>query len=137
MQNSIEIIDPGKPTVGAKLRFQTPQELQKTVDNYFDSEEKPTLSGLALHLGLTRQSVWNYGHREEFSEIIIRAAQRIETLYEEKLVYGKHPTGVIFALKCCMDWKETSPEVEPTQHDIKSQFQRDLDEVTRLQLKES
>ncbi len=135
MHNGIEIRDPDRPTVGAKLRFQSPQELREAIDQYFETEEKPTLSGLALHLGLTRQSVQNYKHREEFSEIIIRAAQRIETLYEEKLVYGKNPTGVIFALKCGMGWKEASPQVEPTQSDLQSKFQKDLDEVNRIMLR--
>ncbi len=135
MHNGIEILDPDRPTVGAKLKFQSPQELQDAVDDYFEIEEKITLTGLALHLGLTRQSVQNYKHREEFSEIIIRAVQRIEALYEEKLVYGNKPTGVIFALKCGLGWRESSNEVEPTKNDIKSQFQRDLEEVNRLHYK--
>jgi len=66
MHNGIEIIDPGKPTVGAKLKFQSPQVLQTAVDDYFNEEDRPTLSGLALHLGLTRQSVWNYSSEKNF-----------------------------------------------------------------------
>ena len=48
MHNGIQILDTDKPTVGAKLKFQCPQELQDAVDDYFNEEEKITLPGLAL-----------------------------------------------------------------------------------------
>jgi len=63
------------------------------------------VSGLAYFLGFeSRQSLYDYEKRSEFSYIIKRARLRIESEYEKKLSY-KHPVGSIFALKN-MGWAD-------------------------------
>lgn len=81
------------------------QAVQKLVDAYFETTDKPTLSGLAYFLEVSRQTLYNYSEKDEFLDIIKRARARIEVSYEERLIYGTQPTGVIFALKN-MGWTD-------------------------------
>lgn len=85
--------------------FKTPEELQKKIDEYIKTEEKPTLAGLAYYLGIDRKSLYNYKERPEFFHIIKRATDYIENIYEQRLIYGTNPTGLIFALKN-MGWSD-------------------------------
>lgn len=94
---------------GAPPVFNTPEELQNKVNEYL--EKFPlgtrTVTGLALDLGFeSRQSLYDYEKRDEFSYIIKRAKMEIENSYEVSL-YGKNPTGPIFALKN-MGWADRS-----------------------------
>lgn len=88
---------------GRPPKFKTPQDLQEQVDNFFDdcatNKEKPTISGLAYHLGFeSRQSFYDYEKNKEFSYTIKRARLKIELCYEQQLA-TKWSTGAIFALK--------------------------------------
>ena len=85
--------------------FQTPEQLQTAVDEYFGNTRKPTLSGLAYSLNIDRQTLYNYADREKYFDIIKRAQEKVESVYEERLIYENNPTGVIFALKN-MGWKD-------------------------------
>lgn len=69
------------------------------IENYFDSTKTPTLAGLAFALGMSRQALYKYENKDEFVNSIKRAKQRIEAIYEERLIYEPNQTGVIFALK--------------------------------------
>lgn len=61
--------------------------------------EPPTITGLALYLGFaSRQSLYDYEKRGEYSYIIKNARLRVEKGYELRL-HGNNPTGSIFALK--------------------------------------
>jgi hypothetical protein len=82
-----------------------PEVLQCLVDDYFKIDTKPTLSGLALHLGIERKTLYNYETKDEFLHIIKKARQKVEAIYEERAVYDDKPTGVIFALKN-MGWSD-------------------------------
>ncbi len=93
------------PMAGRPLLFETPEQLQTAVDLYFATASKPTLSGLAVHLNIDRQTLYNYAEREQFFDIVKSARDRVEAIYEEKLIYDGSPTGVIFALKN-MGWKD-------------------------------
>lgn len=90
---------------GRPLIFKTPEELKQAVEKYFDEEKKPTLAGLAYALGINRQTLYNYGERDDFLDIIKRAREKVEATYEQRLVYENNPTGVIFALKN-MNWRD-------------------------------
>lgn len=109
---------------GAPPFFQTVEELQIKIDQYFRSDLNkrkivigkvpnervievpiPTLTGLAYYLGFaSRQSLYDYEEREGFSYTIKRARLFIERDYEEQLQYG-NVTGAIFALKN-LGWKD-------------------------------
>lgn len=93
---------------GRPLKWKNPKVLKKLVDEYFENNTiNKTLSGLANYLNITRSTLYEYDKKDKFSDIIKTARSRIETIYEERLVYGDRPTGVIFALKN-MGWKDRS-----------------------------
>lgn len=77
---------------------------------YFEGEFRPTMTGLALHLGMDRRSLINYGKREKYGDIVAHARLRVEECLERKL-YGNTVTGVIFNLKNNFGWKDKN-EVE-------------------------
>ncbi len=89
--------------------FTDPQQLQDLVDNYFKNDQQPTLAGLAVSLGMSRQSLYNYEEKDQFFDIIKSARELVESLYEARLIYGSQPTGVIFALKN-MNWKDKTEQ---------------------------
>jgi len=100
--------------------YSGPSELQSKIDEYFFSgaEKKTivvglgtmdipvfTICGLAYYLGFeSRQSLFAYEQKIEFSYIIKRARLRIEMNYEQNLQFN-NATGSIFALKN-MDWHD-------------------------------
>jgi len=80
--------------------FKTPEEMQAKIDEYFDNEERTTVTGLCLHLGFrSRQGLNNYEkYSKEFYDVIKTAKMRVEMYYEKRLIEGK-AAGSIFALK--------------------------------------
>ena len=84
---------------GRPVKYSDPEELEELIESYFNGNTTPTMAGLALYLGLSRQGLNEYTAKDQFSYIIKRARLKIEALYEEKLIYSTQPTGVIFALK--------------------------------------
>lgn len=105
---------------GRPLKFKTTEELQEKIDAYFEScweereDEKTkkeykfqvrpyTITGLAMHLDTSRQTLMNYEERGEFFDAIKRAKLKIENYTEEKL-HGNNVTGVIFSLKNNYGW---------------------------------
>lgn len=112
---------------GRPLAFDSVEELEEKVDEFFKSddahiisfkegqEEKvyaPTMSGLALFLDVDRKTITNYSNKEEYFPTIRKARARIESHLEKKL-YGNNVTGLIFNLKNNFDWKDKS-EIENT-----------------------
>lgn len=95
---------PGRP-----LSYETAELLQQAVDKYFEDNKRATLAGLALALGIDRQTLYNYEKRQEYFDIIKKARSKVEAIYEERLVWD-NCTGVIFPLKN-MGWKDKT-EVE-------------------------
>lgn len=94
----------GRPAV-----YESPELMQADVDIYFSQEGKKTMTGLALALGFdSRQSLYDYQKRDEFSYIINKALLRIENQYEENL-HGQNVAGSIFVLKN-MGWKDRTEQ---------------------------
>ncbi len=104
--------DEHKHPGGRPLRFTSPEDLQERIDLYFaermNEEGKFTrpvsITGLALALDTSRETLMNYERRDEFFDTIKRAKLRIENFYEEHLLVGR-ATGPIFALKN-FGWKD-------------------------------
>ena len=66
---------------------------------YCDYVPCPTMTGLALFLGFcSRQSMYDYEEKSQFSYTIKRARTFIECEYE-KMLHNGQCTGAIFALK--------------------------------------
>lgn len=109
--------------VGCPPRYKTPEEMQKVIDEYFEScngeyvivdgcvatdkhgypvktKERPlTITGLALALGFNgRQALLNYEGKPEFVDTIKRAKSRIEQYAEERLFDKDGVNGAKFNL---------------------------------------
>lgn len=122
-----------KSKVGRPPLFKTAEEIQKKIDEYFDTECKeeyakdpetgnilldtknrpivcfnpPTVSGLALFLGFeNRNSLYDYEEKSDFTSTIKKAIARIENYAEKQLFIG-NSTGAIFWLKN-KGWKDKS-----------------------------
>ena len=103
--------------------YDDPQVLHEEIIKYFEgckeSNERPTVTGLALFLGFaSKQSIYDYEKDERFSYPIKRALTMIECELEKRLE-NQSVSGIIFALKN-MGWTdktqtELSGKVEQTQ----------------------
>jgi hypothetical protein len=91
---------------GRPPKYSDPNVLATAIDSYFVGNERPTICGLALHLGfVSRQSFLDYIERgQEFSDVIKNGKCRVEQSYESNL-YNDKPVGSIFALKN-MGWRD-------------------------------
>jgi hypothetical protein len=102
---------------GRPPMFSDAESLEAEVISYFthcsEKEKKATITGLALYLGFdSRQSLYDYETKQEFSYVIKRAKLAVENSYE------CNGTAMdIFALKN-MGWKDQS------QMDITSQEEK-------------
>lgn len=94
---------------GRPLKFESVEELQKKIDAYFascDEENEPiTITGLALALDTSRETLCNYEDNELFFDTIKKAKLRVENAYEKRLV-KRGNGGDVFALKN-FGWKDT------------------------------
>ncbi len=94
-----------KPKLGATPYYKTPEQLEKTFDEYFNfclNNDYPlTITGLTLYAGFCdRQALDSYSEKNEvFSLIIKRAKSVVEHKYELGLHNTSTVTGSIFALK--------------------------------------
>ena len=90
------------------LKFKTVKELSDKCDEYFKTTPKDewTITGLAMHLDTFRKVLCEYEHKDEFSNTIRQAKQKVENWYEIDLKKSGR-TGTIFALKN-FDWKDKS-----------------------------
>lgn len=105
---------------GRPLLYQSKEELQQEIDKYFDeckhhkttiitksgesieTEEPliPTIAGLAYHLGVDRQTIYNYEKRDEFFDTIKKNRDYIIAQMESSLMNSDgNVTGKIFLAK--------------------------------------
>lgn len=96
------------------LKYKTVEELEKLIEAYFkevEASKRPfTISGLALALGTTRQTLLDYEERPEFTDTIKRAKARIEVWTEEQLFTSNRTAGVIFTLTNNFGWTNKQRE---------------------------
>lgn len=127
--------EPPKQPVGRPLKYKTVEELQSAVDAYFNecdphlakrmvevgtkndgepmfglrdvmTDQRPyTMSGLAHALKISRQTLLDYGEREEFLDTLGDAKERVHRFTEEQL-FSKSATGAVFSLKNNWGWKD-------------------------------
>ena len=133
---------PGQPPC-----FSSREELQTEIEDYFkscfvyESDEngivvgtrwlkKPTLGGLAIHLGCDRATIWNYSKSDRYFDIIKRAKDIITNFTEELLIEGKNPVGAINTLvNLRVGWvaDEKTIKVEPV---VADNGAKSADEIT-------
>ena len=108
------------------VKYKTVEEVEEKIEEYFnngafiqnaDGSVKycPTMAGLAFALDLSRQGLLEYSRKDEFSDTIKKARQKVEIHLEQSL-YGQTVTGIIFNLKNNFGWKDKQ-EVDNTSSD--------------------
>ena len=99
---------------GRPPKFNTPEEMQKAIDAFYkesqDNEWPLTISGLALTLGMTRQSLCRYAEKDAFSDTVKTAKAKVEADVERRLLSGGAATGAIFWLKNNANWKDKTEQ---------------------------
>lgn len=87
---------------GRPLKFETVEKLQEAIDDYFnkcnEAEDPITITGLALALDTTRETLCDYEEKDEFSDTVKKAKLKVENSYEKRLI-KRGNGGDIFALK--------------------------------------
>ncbi|MCE5211893.1 MAG: DNA-packaging protein [Deltaproteobacteria bacterium] len=119
---------------GRPPKYKTREELQAKIDEYFDScwvdkitqvtdkdgnitesnvryQDRPyTIMGLALALGMTRETLCQYAKDGRFSDIVKKAKQTVEMYVEEMLLEGKNAAGPIFWLKNHAEYRDKTEQ---------------------------
>lgn len=93
---------------GRPLKFPTVEGLRKQIDCYFkdcDENDIPYLiTGLALALDTSRETLINYEKKEKYFDTIRRAKLKIHHYVECLSVTTRNPNGSIFNLKNNFGW---------------------------------
>lgn len=151
---ALKYLDPCFNLLGKKRRYQTPQELEKHVEEYFASCWKPvyrkdgsmvldekglpikvqvrpyTMAGLALHLDISTKTFQHYEYvakagsiPQEYSDIVVRARQRIEAYAEEQIYSRDGSRGAQFVLSSSFKWMtpREKADIEARKQQIKLQ----------------
>ncbi|MDU4890976.1 MAG: terminase small subunit [Clostridium sp.] len=124
-----------KNKVGQPLKFESPEELQERIEEYFIWAKKNkrhiTITDLAYYLGTNRTTLLNYENSMEndwlksvdddvkvrYVNTIKRAKARIEAEYEQGLFNKNSVVGTIFTLKNNYNWVDKQ-EIEQTNKTI-------------------
>lgn len=113
---------------GRPLKWNTVEEIEPLIEKYFTETPKAewTITGLALALDTSRNTLMEYEGKDEFSNTIKKAKEMVENSYEIDLKKAGRP-GTIFALKN-FDWKDKK-EVEQTVTTLSPEQIADMDRV--------
>ena len=86
--------------IGRPRAFTDPQTLEESIEEYFAMTEAPSVEGLAVSLGVSRETLHKYGSVDyglEFSDIIKKAKTRIlATVISGAMTSKINPTFAIF-----------------------------------------
>lgn len=97
---------------GRPLKFKSKEELEEKIFDYLmDCKEhtRPlTITGLALALDTTRETLLDYEEKDEFSDTVKKAKLTIQNYVEEYLFTGKNVAGAIFNLVNNYHWTNKS-----------------------------
>ena len=96
---------------GRPMKYETAKQLERLFDAYIEEckrDERPlTITGLANAIEMSRESLIEYSHKDEFVDTIKKYKSIVLQSLEERLVAGKsNPTGVIFNLKNNYGWED-------------------------------
>ena len=114
--------------VGRPLKIETPEQMENILNEYFKTtdENKITITGICLALGLDKSTFYDYEKREEYKDIVKQARMIVENSYEISLRENGR-TGDIFALKN-FGWRD---KVEYEDHGNKNGVIEDLVEALK------
>ena len=112
---------------GRPLKY-TKEELETLIESYF--LETPignqTITGLALHLDTSRETLMNYEERDDFFDTIKKAKDKIEHAYELRGIKVGNAFD-IFRLKN-MGWKDKQDIAADVSFNKKPSWFDDVDE---------
>lgn len=102
-----------------EISMDDPAQVSDRVEWYFDycakNDMRPTVTGLASSIGVTRQTLWNWRtgvNRPSNYRIIERAYDRLEELWEMYMMNGKiNPPNGIFLGKNHFGYKDVQDVV--------------------------
>jgi hypothetical protein len=135
-----------KNPVGRPVLYKTKEELKFIIDEYFDycdnrlvkgydnktntefayiSPAPYTMSGLARRLGMSRETLVQYGHKDEFSDTITCAREKVQEDIEIRLMETRNEKGAIFNLSNNFGWKnKTETDLNLDAKDLEINFKR-------------
>lgn len=159
------------PSKGGTKKFMSPEHLQCMVAEYFEScngplidkwgqlvydkqgnlvkvQVKPyTVSGLALYLGVSTQTLKKYREglvddfldelyaetddRLTFAKVVMNAKQTIEAYAEGRLYDKDGQRGAQFVLDCCYNWVSHKEQADIRKSKADSKLRRDEFELKR------
>lgn len=97
----------------SRCKYKTPEELVEIITDYFKNCEKKrrpyTISGLALHIGLSTETLRRYEKEygdTEYADIIKRAKQTVEVYTAEATFDNKKFQGAKFNLQNNFGWSD-------------------------------
>ena len=90
--------------VGRPLKFQSVEQMQKLIDAYFEECDSTgqiyTVTGLAMALDTDRITLVRYTERDEYSNTIKKAKQKVENQMVSRALSGQYNSAVsIFLMK--------------------------------------
>lgn len=116
--------------LGRPKKFNTPEEMQEKIDAYFEWCDLPrrvitgnngnvkvvyepyTISGLCIHLDITRETLCDYGKDPIFSDTVKKGKQKVENWVEKKAITGElNPIFSIFSMKHNFGWKDNQQNI--------------------------
>lgn len=100
---------------GRPPKFESVEQLESLIESYFincDQEKRPyTITGLALWLDTSRETLINYEEKEQYFDTIKRAKSRCENWVEEGALMNRvNATSAIFNLKNNYGWKDKTEQ---------------------------
>jgi hypothetical protein len=91
-----------KNQIGRPPKYDDPEKMLEDAQGYFGTEDRPTISGVALHLGFCdRHSMYAYEKKPEFSHTIKAIRSQLSHIYERETIWRKdgQVSGPLFMLK--------------------------------------
>ena len=108
--------------MGRPKKYNTPEEMQVVIENYFKDceirEDPLTIEGLADALDLDRKSIINYSKDDRFFHTIKKAKEKINNNFAMRALRGDYnPTISIFLMKNNFGYVDKQ-EQEVKQHQV-------------------
>lgn len=125
--------------VGRPLKFPDQDTLVEQIQSFFneckEKEDIPTISGLAVYLDTSRETLMNYEAKEEYFDTIKKAKDKVIALQEQLAMKGKiNPTVWIFSAKNNLGYADKM-ETDITSKGDRIGFQ-DFSKMTQLEIDE-
>jgi hypothetical protein len=99
-----------RPT-GRPMKFKSADEVLKKGFAYFrqceEKKEPLTITGLAMALDTTRETLCDYGEKDGFSDAIKRLKLVVEDYLVRRTLTAPNPAGPIFLLKASFGYRDT------------------------------